>query len=124
MTCLLAFEFDTGSLCFFTQVKTMFARRLQHISGLLYHTQHEFSTSTLSTCIVGSGPSGFYTAKYLLKKIKDIRISIIDELPTPFGLVRYGVAPDHADTKNVINVCFINIEYNSLQQITIVVQFE
>ena len=68
------------------------------------HYVKSFSSSPLSTCIVGSGPSGFYTAKYLLKKVKDIQISIVDELPTPFGLVRYGVAPDHADTKNVINV--------------------
>merc|ERR1719361_1757654 len=66
------------------------------------HSSRGFSTQPLSTCIVGSGPSGCYTAKYLLKKVPDIRISIIDELPTPFGLVRYGVAPDHADTKNVI----------------------
>lgn len=84
----------------------MLTRRLKRVSSLFYQTQQQFSTSTLSTCIIGSGPSGFYTAKYLLKKVKDIRISIIDELPTPFGLVRYGVAPDHADTKNVINVCF------------------
>ena len=72
--------------------------------ALFQHSIHRLSTSPLSACIVGSGPSGCYTAKYLLKKVKDIEISIIDELPTPFGLVRYGVAPDHADTKNVIHV--------------------
>ena len=83
----------------------MFSRRLSHCTRSLYHNSiNHFSTTTpLSTCIVGSGPSGFYTAKYLLKKVPDIRISIVDELPTPFGLVRYGVAPDHADTKNVIH---------------------
>lgn len=55
-------------------------------------------------CIVGSGPAGFYTADKLLKKFGDeARVDIVEALPTPFGLVRSGVAPDHADTKNVIN---------------------
>eukprot|EP00949_MAST-11_sp_MAST-11-sp1_P003917 g3917.t1 len=51
--------------------------------------------------IVGSGPAGFYTAKYLLKEIPEARVDMIEKLPTPFGLVRYGVAPDHQDVKNV-----------------------
>ena len=59
--------------------------------------------SPLSIAIVGSGPSGMYCAKYLLKKHSECVVSIFDELPTPFGLVRYGVAPDHQSTKNVIN---------------------
>ncbi|KAL4420950.1 hypothetical protein ABPG77_004579 [Micractinium sp. CCAP 211/92] len=55
-------------------------------------------------CVVGSGPAGFYTADKLLKKFGDgARVDIVEALPTPFGLVRSGVAPDHADTKNVIN---------------------
>ncbi|EIE19717.1 nucleotide-binding domain-containing protein [Coccomyxa subellipsoidea C-169] len=54
--------------------------------------------------VVGSGPAGFYTANLLLKKFgQQATIDIIDRLPTPFGLVRSGVAPDHQDTKNVIN---------------------
>ncbi|CAL8471382.1 g10924 [Coccomyxa elongata] len=54
--------------------------------------------------VVGSGPAGFYTANLLLKKFgEQARVDIIDRLPTPFGLVRSGVAPDHQDTKNVIN---------------------
>eukprot|EP00802_Teleaulax_amphioxeia_P009406 Tamp_09422.p1 GENE.Tamp_09422~~Tamp_09422.p1 ORF type:complete len:497 (+),score=80.83 Tamp_09422:164-1492(+) len=44
-----------------------------------------------------------YTARTLLRKVDDVEIDVIDMLPTPFGLVRYGVAPDHVDTKNVIN---------------------
>ncbi len=51
--------------------------------------------------IIGSGPSGFYTAKYLLEKHPTLRIDMIEKLPVPFGLVRYGVAPDHAEVKNV-----------------------
>lgn len=55
--------------------------------------------------IVGSGPSAFYTAKYLLdnNRKKDIKIDIYEKLPTPFGLVRSGVAPDHQDVKVVTN---------------------
>lgn len=37
-------------------------------------------------CVVGSGPSGFYTAKYLLKDDADITVDILDRLPTPYGL--------------------------------------
>mmetsp|Transcript_96132 Transcript_96132/g.170598 ORF Transcript_96132/g.170598 Transcript_96132/m.170598 type:complete len:476 (+) Transcript_96132:63-1490(+) len=54
--------------------------------------------------VVGSGPAGFYTAKYLLKKAgEDVKIDMFERLPTPFGLVRFGVAPDHPEVKNVIN---------------------
>ncbi len=54
-----------------------------------------------SVAIVGSGPSGFYTAGALLKADPGCRIDIIERLPAPFGLIRYGVAPDHYTTKNV-----------------------
>ncbi len=56
---------------------------------------------TLSVAIVGSGPSGFYAAESLLRARDDISIDIIERLPTPYGLIRAGVAPDHAKTKNV-----------------------
>lgn len=52
--------------------------------------------------IVGSGPSGCYLADMLAKKLKDARIDVYDRLPTPFGLARAGVAPDHQGTKNII----------------------
>lgn len=56
---------------------------------------------TLTVAIVGSGPSGFYTADNLLAAREDVQIDIIERLPTPYGLIRAGVAPDHAKTKNV-----------------------
>lgn len=56
---------------------------------------------TLSVAIVGSGPSGFYSAESLLRSRDDVTIDIIERLPTPYGLIRAGVAPDHAKTKNV-----------------------
>lgn len=56
-------------------------------------------------CIVGSGPAALYTAQYILKSLPEVKksIDIFEKLPVPFGLVRYGVAPDHQDVKNVIN---------------------
>lgn len=54
-----------------------------------------------SFAIVGSGPSGCYTAQFLRKAFPDSRISIFDRLDQPFGLVRYGVAPDHVGTKAI-----------------------
>ena len=54
--------------------------------------------------IVGSGPSGFYAADVLIKADQDVTIDMFDRLPTPFGLVRGGVAPDHPKIKNVIRI--------------------
>jgi NADPH-dependent glutamate synthase beta subunit-like oxidoreductase len=55
----------------------------------------------ISVAIIGAGPAGFYTAEALLDKADDVRIDIIERLPTPFGLIRAGVAPDHQSTKQV-----------------------
>lgn len=54
-----------------------------------------------SIAIVGAGPSGCYLAQALRKQWAEARIDIFDRLPVPFGLVRYGVAPDHPGTKAV-----------------------
>ncbi|KXJ76369.1 hypothetical protein RP20_CCG009750 [Aedes albopictus] len=54
-------------------------------------------------CIVGAGPAGFYAAQYILKHLDNSQIDIVERLPVPFGLVRFGVAPDHPEVKNVIN---------------------
>ena len=51
--------------------------------------------------VVGSGPSGFYAAEALLKQLPNARVDMFERLPTPFGLVRYGVAPDHPGIKSV-----------------------
>ena len=56
----------------------------------------------LRVAIIGSGPSGFYTAQHLLSSEDTvITIDMFDRLPAPFGLVRYGVAPDHQKIKSV-----------------------
>ncbi|XP_031454507.1 LOW QUALITY PROTEIN: NADPH:adrenodoxin oxidoreductase, mitochondrial [Phasianus colchicus] len=54
-------------------------------------------------CVVGSGPAGFYTAQHILKHHDLAQVDIYEKLPVPFGLVRFGVAPDHPEVKNVIN---------------------
>ena len=57
----------------------------------------------MKIAIVGSGPAGFYAAGQLLNGA-DVSIDMIDRLPTPWGLVRAGVAPDHPKIKTVTRV--------------------
>jgi ferredoxin--NADP+ reductase len=58
----------------------------------------------LTIAVVGSGPSGFYATEALLKNFPNTSVNIIEKLPVPFGLVRFGVAPDHPKLKQVIMV--------------------
>jgi NADPH-dependent glutamate synthase beta subunit-like oxidoreductase len=52
--------------------------------------------------VIGSGPAGYYTAEAAQKKFgDDVRVDIIDRLPVPYGLIRFGVAPDHQSIKGV-----------------------
>jgi ferredoxin--NADP+ reductase len=68
----------------------------------------------LKVAIVGSGPAGFYVAEHLLKQTEvPVRVDMFDRLPTPFGLVRFGVAPDHPKIKSVTRV-FDKIARNPL----------
>lgn len=53
--------------------------------------------------IVGSGPAGFYTAQHILKSDDSALVDVYERLPVPFGLARFGIAPDHPETKNCIN---------------------
>ena len=54
--------------------------------------------------IVGSGPSGFFAAEAILKSDAAAHVDMFDRLPTPYGLVRSGVAPDHQQIKQVVKV--------------------
>jgi ferredoxin--NADP+ reductase len=59
----------------------------------------------LRVAIIGSGPAAFYVAEHLLKKLDgNVAIDMFERLPAPFGLVRFGVAPDHQKIKNVTRV--------------------
>jgi ferredoxin/flavodoxin---NADP+ reductase len=61
----------------------------------------------LNVAVVGSGPAGLYAAEALVKQASAlplpvrVRVDVIDRLPTPYGLVRYGVAPDHKSIKSI-----------------------
>ncbi|MGN9794511.1 FAD-dependent oxidoreductase [Streptomyces sp. OZ13] len=59
----------------------------------------------LRVAVVGSGPSGVYAAQALVGQtaVPDVRVHILDRLPCPYGLVRYGVAPDHEKIKSLQN---------------------
>lgn len=58
----------------------------------------------LRTAIVGSGPSGFYTMEALIRSEPAVLVDMFERLPSPFGLVRSGVAPDHPKLKSAIRV--------------------
>ncbi|RVW96271.1 NADPH:adrenodoxin oxidoreductase, mitochondrial [Vitis vinifera] len=75
----------------FCRAKTWFSRSFSSLSS-----------NPLRVGVVGSGPAGFYTAEKMLKAHQGAEIDIVDRLPTPFGLVRSGVAPDHPETKVVL----------------------
>ncbi len=59
-------------------------------------------TRPLRIAVIGSGPSGMYAADALASQADlDVSVDVIDRLPVPFGLVRYGVAPDHLSIRSV-----------------------
>ena len=66
--------------------------------------------NTFQVAVVGSGPAGLYTAEALIKQAAAldppaaIWVDVLDRLPTPYGLVRYGVAPDHKSIKSIAEV--------------------
>ena len=64
----------------------------------------------LRIAIIGTGPSGYYSADALFKSNITINIDLFDRLATPFGLLRNGVAPDHQQMKSIRNY------YNRIQE--------
>jgi ferredoxin/flavodoxin---NADP+ reductase len=59
-------------------------------------------TLPLRIAVVGAGPAGIYAADLLTSKDPEARVDIFDRLPTPYGLIRYGVAPDHPRIKQIV----------------------
>lgn len=59
---------------------------------------------TYRIAVVGAGPSGLYAAAALVASGEPVSVDVLDRLPAPYGLVRYGVAPDHVKMKSVIRV--------------------
>lgn len=73
---------------------------LSHVSWQRRHKSHHVQGDRpVRVAIVGSGPAGFYAAYRLLGRIDNAVVDMYEKLPVPFGLVRYGVAPDHPEVK-------------------------
>jgi len=79
------------------------------VRNLLQTNLRQYSSSSATSagkphvCVVGSGPAGFALAQTLLKNNDLVQVDMFEKLPVPFGLIRYGVSPDHQDVKNCIN---------------------
>ena len=70
----------------------------------------------LVVAIIGAGPSGIYAAEALSQQTNvDVEIAVIDRLPVPFGLVRYGVAPDHHSIRSIRNTLERTLEKSSVR---------
>ncbi|MEU0807873.1 FAD-dependent oxidoreductase [Streptomyces sp. NPDC005970] len=67
----------------------------------------------LRVAVVGSGPSGVYAAQALVQQqtVPDVAVDVLDRLPCPYGLVRYGVAPDHEKIKSLQNTLRTVLEH-------------
>lgn len=85
-----------------------FPRQIPFDILTLCHAPHQIMKSTVSfnlrqykIAIIGSGPAGFYAAQRLLAQHQadNIQVHLYESLPIPFGLARYGVAPDHPEVK-------------------------
>ena len=60
-------------------------------------------TKHLRVAIIGAGPAGIYAGNILKNQHPDVTIDLFDSLPAPYGLIRYGVAPDHPRIKGIVN---------------------
>ncbi|EKX63797.1 FAD-dependent oxidoreductase, partial [Streptomyces ipomoeae] len=69
----------------------------------------------LRVAVVGSGPSGCYTAQSLVQQDPGVRVDVLDRLPCPYGLVRYGVAPDHEKIKSLQNTLRAVLEHDRVR---------
>ena len=58
--------------------------------------------SVLNVAVIGAGPAGIYASDILSKSGLEVSIDLFERLPAPYGLVRYGVAPDHPRIKQII----------------------
>ncbi|WP_035718518.1 FAD-dependent oxidoreductase [Gordonia shandongensis] len=87
----------------FLQINADYFKDHDADGGLVRHPKPpKLPDAPLRVAIVGAGPAAFYAAQELVRK-QQISVDMYDRLPTPYGLVRAGVAPDHAQTKGVEN---------------------
>ena len=59
------------------------------------------SPTDLRVAVIGAGPAGIYASDLLAKQ--GVNIDLFEQMPAPFGLIRYGVAPDHPRIKGIVN---------------------
>ena len=67
---------------------------VRHNSHNVLHDSRPFRIA-----VIGSGPAGFYSAYKVMSRIENAVVDMYEQLPSPFGLVRFGVAPDHREVK-------------------------
>ena len=63
----------------------------------------------LRIAVIGSGPAGIYASDALTKSEADVSVDIYERMPAPFGLIRYGVAPDHPRIKGIIKSLHLSL---------------
>lgn len=90
------------NLFFRTKNKLKIKFDIRKRNNLHFLQKHYFSNESkyFKVGIIGSGPSALYCCKHFLKN-DNIKVDIFDKLPNPYGLIRYGVAPDHISVKNI-----------------------
>ena len=64
-----------------------------------YNSNVVKSQRPFRVAVIGSGPAGFYSASEVINKVENATVDMYEQLPVPFGLVRFGVAPDHPEVK-------------------------
>src|SRR4051794_19211012 len=74
------------------------------------------AAGTLRVAVIGAGPAGIYTADALCSQADaPVQVDIYDRLPAPFGLLRYGVAPDHIKMKNLASTLQRILEHENVR---------
>lgn len=72
-------------------------------------------TKQLKVAVIGAGPAGIYASDILSKTELDVQIDLFERLPAPYGLVRYGVAPDHPRIKQIIDALYKILERGDIR---------
>ncbi|KAK6411425.1 NADPH-adrenodoxin reductase [Elasticomyces elasticus] len=95
---LAAMRSGSSYVCTACRTRSLATRRTTPRNAT-YSTASVQVRRPINVAIIGSGPAGFYSAYRLLKRLPDARITMFEQLPVPYGLARYGVAPDHPEVK-------------------------